>query len=76
MRGWYRKGTQIPYLSHLMAVASLIIELAANGDDEIPVDFEDLVIAGLLHDVVDDCGGLPRLPDVRARFGDRVCDIV
>ncbi|NGX16029.1 HD domain-containing protein [Wenzhouxiangella sp. XN24] len=74
--GHCRKGTQIPYLSHLMGVASLVMEAAADGDGEIPEDFEDLVIAGLLHDVVEDCGGPPRLRDVRARFGDRVGDIV
>ena len=74
--GQCRKGTQIPYLSHLMAVASLVMEAAADGDGEIPEDFEDLVIAGLLHDVVEDCGGADRLKDVRARFGDRVGDIV
>ena len=71
-----RKGTQIPYLSHLMGVASLVMEASADGDGAIPEDFEDLVIAGLLHDVVEDCGGPPRLRDVRARFGDRVGDIV
>jgi len=74
--GQVRKGTQIPYLSHLMAVASLVTEAAADGEGEVPEDFEDLVIAGLLHDVVEDCGGPPRLADVRARFGERVGDIV
>jgi (p)ppGpp synthase/HD superfamily hydrolase len=43
--------------------------LEAGGD-------EDLAIAGLLHDVVEDQGGMPRADDVRARFGDRVADIV
>ena len=74
--GQVRKGTQIPYLSHLMAVASLVTEAAADGEGEIPEDFEDLVIAGLLHDVVEDCGGEPRLNDIRRRFGERVADIV
>ena len=45
----------------------MVIE--AGGD-------EDLAIAGLLHDAVEDAGGLPRLADVRTRFGDRVADIV
>jgi (p)ppGpp synthase/HD superfamily hydrolase len=54
-------------MSHLLGVSSLVIE--AGGD-------EDLAIAGLLHDAVEDAGGLPRLEDVRARFGDRVADIV
>jgi (p)ppGpp synthase/HD superfamily hydrolase len=62
-----RKGTNIAYISHLLGVSSLVLE--AGGD-------EDEAIAGLLHDAVEDCGGLPRLADVRARFGDRVADIV
>jgi len=62
-----RKGTDIAYMSHLLGVSSLVIE--AGGD-------EDLAIAALLHDAVEDAGGLPRLADVRARFGDRVADIV
>jgi (p)ppGpp synthase/HD superfamily hydrolase len=74
--GQVRKGTQIPYLSHLMAVASLVMEAAADGDAEVTEDFEDLVIAGLLHDAVEDCGGAPVLADIRRRFGDRVADIV
>lgn len=62
-----RKGTQIAYMSHLLGVSSLVIE--AGGD-------EDLAIAGLLQDAVEDAGGLPRLADVGTRFGDRVADIV
>jgi len=62
-----RKGTDIAYMSHLLGVSSLVIE--AGGD-------EDLAIAALLHDAVEDAGGLPRLADVKARFGDRVADIV
>ena len=63
----HRKGTHIPYISHLLAVSGSVLE--AGGD-------EDQAIAGLLHDVVEDQGGLPRAEDVRARFGDRVADIV
>lgn len=62
-----RKGTSVPYLAHLIGVASLVLE--AGGD-------EDLSIAGLPHDAVEDCGGLPRLADVRQRFGDRVATVV
>lgn len=62
-----RKGTNISYMSHLLGVSSLVIE--AGGD-------EDEAIAGLLHDAVEDAGGLPRLADVRQRFGDRVAEIV
>ena len=65
--GQVRKGTPIPYLSHLMAVASLVLE---HGGDE------DEAIAALLHDTVEDAGGQTRLADVRSRFGDRVAAIV
>jgi (p)ppGpp synthase/HD superfamily hydrolase len=65
--GQTRKQTAVPYLSHLMAVASLVLE--AGGD-------EDMAIAALLHDVVEDCGGTPRLREVRQQFGSRVGKIV
>src|SRR5579864_8766509 len=62
-----RKGTGVPYIAHLMGVASLVLE-AGGG--------EDLAIAALLHDVVEDCGGAPMLKEVRRRFGKRVAAIV
>lgn len=62
-----RKASTIPYLAHLMGVASLVLEF--GGD-------EDMAIAGLLHDVVEDCGGEPMLKEVRRRFGVRVASIV
>ncbi len=62
-----RKTSTIPYIAHLMGVASLVLE--AGGD-------EDLAIAALLHDVVEDCGGAPMLREVRRRFGARVAKIV
>ncbi len=65
--GQTRKQSAVPYISHLMAVASLVLE--AGGD-------EDMAIAALLHDVVEDCGGMPTLRDVRKRFGRRVAKIV
>src|SRR5277367_1714942 len=65
--GQTRKQTAVPYLSHLMAVASLVLE--AGGD-------EDMAIAALLHDVVEDCGGMPRLREIRKQFGPRVAKIV
>jgi (p)ppGpp synthase/HD superfamily hydrolase len=66
-RDHQRKGTEIPYVSHLLAVASIVLE--SGGD-------EDEAIAALMHDVVEDRGGSTRLADVRARFGDRVARIV
>ena len=62
-----RKRTSVPYISHLMSVAGLVLE--AGGD-------EDQAIAGLLHDVVEDCGGKPMLEEVTKRFGTRVARIV
>jgi (p)ppGpp synthase/HD superfamily hydrolase len=65
--GQLRKGTPAPYISHLLGVAGLVLE--AGGD-------EDLAIAALLHDVVEDCGGIPMLEEVRRRFGARVAQVV
>jgi len=65
--GQTRKASTIPYIAHLMGVASLVLE--AGGD-------EDLAIAALLHDVVEDCGGAPMLNEVRRRFGRRVASVV
>ncbi|MGA2235142.1 MAG: HD domain-containing protein [Terriglobales bacterium] len=65
--GQTRKQSAVPYLSHLMAVASLVLE--AGGD-------EDMALAALLHDVVEDCGGMPRLREIRRQFGTRVAKIV
>jgi (p)ppGpp synthase/HD superfamily hydrolase len=62
-----RKASTIPYIAHLMGVASLVLE--ADGD-------EGLAIAALLHDVVEDCGGSPMLKEVRRRFGKRVAHVV
>jgi (p)ppGpp synthase/HD superfamily hydrolase len=65
--GQVRKASTIPYVTHLIGVASLVLE--AGGD-------EDLAIAALLHDVVEDCGGAPMLKEVRRLFGSRVAKVV
>jgi (p)ppGpp synthase/HD superfamily hydrolase len=65
--GQLRKGSTVPYVAHLLAVAALALEHGAN---------EDEAIAALLHDTVEDCGGLPRLADLRERFGQNVAEIV
>lgn len=62
-----RKGSGIPYVGHLLSVASLVIEGGGT---------EDQAIAGLLHDAVEDQGGAPTLAEIRARFGDGVATIV
>jgi (p)ppGpp synthase/HD superfamily hydrolase len=63
-----RKGPKaIPYVGHLLAVASIVIEFGGT---------EDEAIAALLHDAVEDQGGAPILAAIRARFGDHVAAIV
>jgi (p)ppGpp synthase/HD superfamily hydrolase len=62
-----RKGADIPYVSHLLAVASLVLEDGGS---------EDEAIAALLHDAVEDQGGAPTLERIRQAFGDRVAGIV
>ncbi len=64
----YRKGTDVPYMAHLLGVASLVMGEAGG---RVPVT-EDMVIAALLHDVVEDHGGMPRLREVEQRFGANV----
>jgi (p)ppGpp synthase/HD superfamily hydrolase len=61
-----RKGTNIPYLSHLLAVASLVLEDGGS---------EDEAIAALLHDAVEDQGGQETLAEIRNLFGGRVAGI-
>lgn len=68
-----RKGTSIPSMAHLLGVASLV--MGETGQVEIPVT-EDMVIAALLHDTVEDHGGEPRLRDIEANFGASVARMV
>jgi (p)ppGpp synthase/HD superfamily hydrolase len=62
-----RKGTGVPYISHLLGVTSLVLD-DGGGEDE--------AIAALLHDAAEDHGGRPRLEDIRSRFGGAVAKIV
>jgi (p)ppGpp synthase/HD superfamily hydrolase len=63
--GQVRKGTDIPYITHPIAVSSLVIE---HGGDE------DQAIAALLHDVIEDCG--KTVDEIAGLFGGRVAGIV
>ena len=65
--GQVRKGTQIPYISHLLAVTSIVLEHGAT---------EDEAIGALLHDAGEDAGGEARIVDIAVRFGDNVAAIV
>jgi (p)ppGpp synthase/HD superfamily hydrolase len=62
-----RKGGDIPYVGHLLSVASLVIEGGGT---------ENQAIAALLHDAVEDQGGPPVLAEIREKFGDDVATIV
>ncbi|MGA7887813.1 MAG: HD domain-containing protein [Acidobacteriaceae bacterium] len=62
-----RKGTQIPYVSHVLAVTALVLEYGGT---------EAQAIAALLHDAVEDCGGRPTLAKIEERFGREVAAIV
>ena len=62
-----RKGSGIPYISHLLSVTALVLE---DGGDE------DQAIAALLHDAIEDQGGDKTRQEIKAMFGDRVTNIV
>ena len=68
-----RKGTDIPYMAHLLGVTALV--MAEAGHASVPVT-EDMLIAALLHDAVEDHGGRPRLEDIKQNFGGNVARLV
>lgn len=68
----FRKGTHIPFMAHLLGVASLVMGEAGGP---VPVT-EDMVIAALLHDAVEDHGGTPQLRQIEAHFGKDVARMV
>jgi len=68
-----RKGTSIPYMAHLLGVASLVMGEAGHAG--IPVT-EEMVIAALLHDAAEDHGGVLRLKDIECNFGANVARMV
>ena len=67
-----RKGTKIPYMAHLLGVASLVMSEAGSA---VPVT-EDMVIAAILHDTAEDHGGQRTLDDVKEKFGPNVARMV
>ena len=62
-----RKGSKIPYVSHLLAVGAIVLEDGGS---------EDEAIAALLHDAIEDAGGDPIRQAIRHKFGDKVAAIV
>ena len=65
--GDLRKGTDVPYVSHLLSVCALVME---DGGDE------DEAIAALLHDTLEDHPAEVTKSDLECRFGPRVADLV
>ena len=68
-----RKGIPVPYLSHLMAVANIVLE--ANAYHQMD-NVEDVAIGALLHDSIEDQGHRIDLDQIREKFGDTVHRIV
>jgi (p)ppGpp synthase/HD superfamily hydrolase len=66
-RNQRRKGSGVPYVSHLLAVCELTLEY--GGD-------EDEAIAALLHDAIEDQGGAVARAEILLQFGQRVTEIV
>jgi (p)ppGpp synthase/HD superfamily hydrolase len=66
-QGQRRKGSDIPYVAHVLGVAALALEYGAT---------EDEAIGALLHDAAEDGGGEAMLAEIRAQFGEKVADIV
>jgi (p)ppGpp synthase/HD superfamily hydrolase len=64
-----------PYITHPVAVSALIWHygLRVAGFDQ---EIEELVLAGLLHDVAEDAGGAMRLTEISGMFGPRVSELV
>jgi GTP pyrophosphokinase len=62
-----RKGTSIPYVSHVLGAASITLEHGAT---------EDEAIGALLHDAAEDAGGAPVIDEIRTLFGSAAADIV
>jgi (p)ppGpp synthase/HD superfamily hydrolase len=62
-----RKSSGEPYLAHLLAVAAIVMDYGGN---------EDEAIAALLHDAVEDQGGIETLDEIRRRFGESIAQIV
>ena len=63
--GQFRKGVEVPFIIHPLRVAERLIRSGCS---------EELAIAAVLHDVVEDTSA--ELPDIRKRFGERIANLV
>jgi len=64
-QGKTRKFRAMPYILHPLEVAEIIATLT---------DDQEVIAAGVLHDIVEDTDGTAG--EIRARFGDRVAELV
>lgn len=62
-----RKGSDIPYVAHLLGVASIVLQYGGK---------EDEAIAALFHDAIEDQGGKAMREEIRMAYGDEVTAIV
>lgn len=62
-----RKILDIPYIAHLLGVASLVLEYGGN---------EEEAIAALLHDALEDQGGEKTRQEILKRFGEKITQII
>lgn len=65
--GQTRKGTNIPYITHPLSVALILVRAGAA---------DDVVVSGILHDTVEDSDGKVTEDTLRTRFGPRVAELV
>ena len=65
--GQTRKGTDIPFISHVLAVSATVLEFGGTQEE---------AIAALLHDAVEDAGGHATRQQIAEQFGESVADIV
>lgn len=63
--GQFRKGTNIPYITHLINVMQLLYESNCS---------EEVIIAGILHDTIEDTS--VTIDDIKNLFGDKIASIV
>lgn len=65
--GQKRKGTDVPYITHLLSVALILSRAGAD---------EDVIIAGILHDAIEDTNGAVKRENISRVFGERVAGLV
>ena len=90
-RKQFRKGTRIPYMAHATGVASTVLihalldykppvgtDLLELPSAEFPngITIKDAYFAALMHDLVEDQGGMPMYEKIRQKFGDTVAKLV